>query len=76
MASAVPSENPSMRAISAPRSHRACISDLVTSPSVRIACSRCMRAPSEPPGATVRTDQTKAENGRDQSTSFEVRLAC
>ena len=39
-----------MRAISAPRSQRACISDRVTSPSSLIASRRSSRVRSEPPG--------------------------
>jgi hypothetical protein len=73
IAAAVPSDRKSMRAISAPRSQRACISDRVTSPSARIAPRREARSRSEP--SIVRRDHTRAEMGRDQSTSFDVRFA-
>jgi hypothetical protein len=36
---------------------------------------RATRSRIEPPGATVRSDQRSAGHGRDQSASFDVRLA-
>ena len=64
-----------MRAISAPRSQRASIRPLVTSPSSLMPFRWRTRSRSEPPGATVRHDHRKAWNGLDQSTSLDVRLA-
>ncbi len=76
MACAVVSESPSRRAICAPRSQRACISERVTSPSSRIASSRCSLAEGERrPRAAVRAAHTNAGHGRAQSTRLEVRLA-
>ena len=58
-----------MRAISAPLSQRACISERVTSPSARIARRRSVLQP------TVRPDHTSADSGCDQFTRLDVRLA-
>ena len=60
IASAVPSDRPIMRAISAPRSHRACISERVTSPSSLIASRRSSLTFGDSFGATARTDHRNA----------------
>ena len=75
IASAVSRSSPSSSAISAPRSQRASISERVTWPSSLIAFSRAARARSEPSGATVRSDHTKAGSARDQFERLAVRLA-
>ena len=64
-----------MSAISAPRSHRACISERVTSPSSLMASRRSSRARGERPGATVFTDHTNAGNGLAQSMRLALCLA-
>ena len=64
-----------MRAICAPRSQRACISERVTSPSSRTASSRRTLALGPCPRAATREAHTKAGHGRAQSTRLEVRLA-
>ena len=64
-----------MRAISAPRSQRASISERVTSPSSLIASSRSSLTFGDSFGATARADQTNAGSFRDQSTRFPLRLS-
>ena len=75
IASAVPSVSPIMRAISAPRSQRACISERVTSPSSLIASSRSSFTRGVSFGATARTDHRKAGSVRAQSVRLPVRLS-
>ena len=71
----MPSDRPTRRAISAPRSQRACISDRVTSPSSLIASSRSSLTCGDSFGATERTDQRKAGSLRAQSVRLAVRLS-
>jgi hypothetical protein len=75
IASAVRSDRPTRRAISAPRSQRASISDFVTSPSSRIASRRSTRVRTDRPGVTVRADHRNAANGLDQSIRFDANFA-
>ena len=75
IAAAVSSDRNSIRAISAPRSHRASMNLRVTSPSSRIPRSTSKRRRSPAPGATVRSDHRNAARLSVQSTSFEVALA-
>ncbi len=71
----MPGPSPSSRAISAPRSQRARISERVISVSWRMESSCDARVRTEPPGATVRSVQRKAVNERAQSMRLELRLA-
>ena len=75
IAAAVPGPSPISRAISAPRSQRARISERVISVSWRIESSCEARVRTEAPGATVRSVHMNAVNERAQSIRLELRLA-